>query len=83
MVGLEIWGLRNSASYKGFFIPSSYCLLVPDHEKKPYFLGAVEVQTIRHSYLKSGERGAMVACLKRSCEEGFLCQETKMFEVVG
>lgn len=37
MPGLEIWGLGNSASYNGFCIPSSYCLLVPDHGKKASF----------------------------------------------
>lgn len=83
MPGLEIWGLGNSASDKGFCILSSYCLLVPDDEKKPHFLQAVEVWTIAHTQLQSGERGAVVAHLKRSCEEGFLHQETKKFSQCG
>jgi len=37
MPGLEIWRLGNSAPYKDFCIPSSYCLLVPDDEKSPSF----------------------------------------------
>lgn len=52
-------------------------------KKKLTFLGAVEVWTIVHTQLPSGERGAMVACLKRSCKEGFFGQETKMFSQCG